>query len=61
MRPSQLTGIDLYWLRCDLLWATFYSSNWQLIAKGYCTSISLLRHFWSFAIEEQYYILRLHA
>jgi len=62
MHPSQLTGVDLYWQRSDLLWATFYGSNWQLIAKGedyfaQYDHLTLLRHFWSLAIEEQYYIL----
>jgi len=60
--PAQLTGVDLYWQRSDLLWATFYGSNWQLIAKGedyfaQYEHLTLLRHFWSLAIEEQYYIL----
>ena len=48
--------------RTDLLWALFYGSNWNLVATAqdyfaqYDTA-SLVRHTWSLAIEEQFYIL----
>ena len=59
--PGKLSGIDIYWLRRDMLWATFYSSNWEFMQKGedyfgQYGNLTLLRHFWSLAIEEQYYI-----
>ena len=60
--PEKLNGIALYWLRMDMIWATFYGSNWQSIYKGddYFAEygqIPILRHFWSLAIEEQYYFI----
>ncbi|MFM9037909.1 MAG: acyltransferase family protein [Actinomycetota bacterium] len=50
-------------LRGDLLWATGYASNWRSAAAptGYSdlftSETSPLLHFWSLAIEEQFYIL----
>ncbi|CAM9518958.1 unnamed protein product, partial [Ectocarpus fasciculatus] len=60
--PGYITPVELYWHRRDMLAATYYLSNWHLIVKGedYFSSyapLSLLRHFWSLAIEEQYYIV----
>jgi peptidoglycan/LPS O-acetylase OafA/YrhL len=48
--------------RADLLWSLFYGSNWNLIgsAQDYFTqyqSASLVRHTWSLAIEEQFYLV----
>jgi len=48
--------------RQDLFWALFYGSNWHLIssAQDYfagVASASMLRHTWSLAIEEQFYLL----
>ena len=47
--------------RLDLQWALFYGSNWHLIessqdyfAQG--AGVSLVRHTWSLAIEEQFYL-----
>ncbi len=48
--------------RSDLLWALFYGSNWNLVASAqdyfaqYQTA-SLVRHTWSLAIEEQFYLV----
>jgi peptidoglycan/LPS O-acetylase OafA/YrhL len=48
--------------RDDLLWTLFYGSNWHLIQSGQdyfaqFASVSPLRHTWSLAIEEQFYIV----
>ena len=62
MDPDRFTRIDIYWQRMDMLYAIFYSSNWYMInkAEDYFAehkNISTFRHFWSLAIEEQYYIV----
>jgi peptidoglycan/LPS O-acetylase OafA/YrhL len=49
------------WRRQDILWTLFYGANWHFIAsdQGYFaqfTSASPLRHAWSLAIEEQFYL-----
>ena len=48
--------------RDDLLWTLFYGSNWHFIASGQdyfaqYASASPLRHTWSLAIEEQFYVI----
>jgi peptidoglycan/LPS O-acetylase OafA/YrhL len=47
--------------RGDLLGGTFYISNWYQIwvGQGYtaATSFAPLRHLWSLAVEEQFYLL----
>jgi peptidoglycan/LPS O-acetylase OafA/YrhL len=47
--------------RGDLLGGTFYVSNWYQIwvGQGYtaATSFAPLRHLWSLAVEEQFYLL----
>ena len=48
--------------REDLLWTLFYGSNWHFILSGQdyfaqFSSASPLRHTWSLAIEEQFYLL----
>ena len=48
--------------RLDLQWALFYGSNWHLIssAQDYFaqgSGVSLVRHTWSLAIEEQFYFV----
>ena len=55
--PYELQG-----RRDDLLWTLLYGSNWHFIAAGQdyfaqYASASPLRHTWSLAIEEQFYIL----
>jgi peptidoglycan/LPS O-acetylase OafA/YrhL/lysophospholipase L1-like esterase len=47
--------------RADLLWTVFYASNWHFIASGQdyfaqFMSASPVRHTWSLAIEEQFYL-----
>jgi len=48
--------------RKDLIWALFYGSNWHLIgtAQDYFAQgagVSIVRHTWSLAIEEQFYLV----
>ena len=47
--------------REDLLWTVFYGSNWHLILSrqdyfAQLASASPLRHTWSLAVEEQFYV-----
>jgi peptidoglycan/LPS O-acetylase OafA/YrhL len=47
-------------MRRDLPWAIFYLGNWGQIVGGipyYATDPPLLRHLWSLAIEEQFYLV----
>ena len=47
-------------VRRDLPWALVYLSNWGQITGAipyYATELPLLRHLWSLAIEEQFYLL----
>ncbi|MEX2255400.1 MAG: acyltransferase family protein [Acidimicrobiia bacterium] len=53
------TRFDL--LRSDMLWTLFYGANWHLIGSGQSyfdlfSEASPLRHAWSLAIEEQFYL-----
>jgi peptidoglycan/LPS O-acetylase OafA/YrhL len=48
-------------LRSDSLWTLFYGANWHFIAQGTSyfdlfSEASPLRHAWSLAIEEQFYL-----
>jgi peptidoglycan/LPS O-acetylase OafA/YrhL len=48
--------------RRDLFWTMFYGANWHFIATGQdyfaqFVSASPLRHTWSLAIEEQFYLV----
>lgn len=48
-------------LRGDLLGSLFYVANWRFVARGSSyadiqSSQSLVQHFWSLAIEEQFYV-----
>jgi peptidoglycan/LPS O-acetylase OafA/YrhL len=47
-------------VRRDLPWAIFYVGNWGQISGGvpyYSADPPLLRHLWSLAVEEQWYLL----
>ena len=46
-------------LRRDYPWAVFYAANWGQIVGGaqYFGNLSPLRHLWSLAVEEQWYLL----
>ena len=46
----------------SILWSLFYGTNWELIDAGnryerMLTSTNPVHHFWSLAIEEQFYLL----
>ena len=47
-------------IRLDALWTFFYTANWHFIAAGqsyFSSTPSPLRHTWSLAIEEQFYLV----
>ncbi len=49
-------------LRADMLWTLFYGANWHFIWSGQSyfdlfSEASPLRHAWSLAIEEQFYLV----
>jgi len=47
-------------LRSDSLWTLFYGANWHFIWSGqsyFSPAPSMLRHGWSLAIEEQFYLV----
>ncbi|MEI8002044.1 MAG: acyltransferase family protein [Actinomycetes bacterium] len=47
-------------LRADSLWTLFYGANWHFIWSGqsyFTPEPSMLRHGWSLAIEEQFYLV----
>jgi peptidoglycan/LPS O-acetylase OafA/YrhL len=50
---------DVSDLRRDVPWAFFYAGNWGQILGGvpYFGSDPLLKHVWSLAVEEQWYLL----
>jgi peptidoglycan/LPS O-acetylase OafA/YrhL len=54
-------AFELEMRREDILWTLFYGANWHYIATGQdyfaqFASASPLRHTWSLAIEEQFYL-----
>ena len=56
-----LAGIDVPSLRRDVVWAAGWASNWGTITSGgdYWArfgDLSPVTHFWSLAIEEQFYL-----
>jgi peptidoglycan/LPS O-acetylase OafA/YrhL len=47
-------------IRLDAIWTFFYTANWHFIAAGqsyFSSTPSPLRHTWSLAIEEQFYLV----
>jgi peptidoglycan/LPS O-acetylase OafA/YrhL len=49
-------------IRADMLWTLFYGANWHFIRSGQSyfdlfSEASPLRHAWSLAIEEQFYLV----
>ncbi|MEZ6055722.1 MAG: acyltransferase [Planctomycetaceae bacterium] len=51
---SPLVG-ELATLRQDQGWFWSYLQNWMMVGRGSWSEISYLNHFWSLAIEEQFY------
>lgn len=46
----------------DAVWATFFSANWRFVTAGTdyfdaAGAVSPLQHFWSLAVEEQFYFV----
>jgi peptidoglycan/LPS O-acetylase OafA/YrhL len=48
--------IDLSYYRQHQLWFWAYMENWLFALDGY-PAVKALRHFWSLAIEEQFYLV----
>jgi len=47
-------------VRSDGIWALFYGANWHFVSSGqsyFTPEPSMLRHMWSLAIEEQFYLV----
>ena len=47
-------------LRWDGVWSLFYAANWRFVVAGtsyFSAEPSMLRHMWSLAIEEQFYLV----
>ena len=47
-------------LRWDGIWSLFYAANWRFVSSGasyFSAEPSMLRHMWSLAIEEQFYLV----
>ncbi|MBM3661061.1 MAG: acyltransferase, partial [Actinobacteria bacterium] len=47
-------------LRWDGIWSLFYAANWRFVVAGtsyFSAEPSMLRHMWSLAIEEQFYLV----
>jgi peptidoglycan/LPS O-acetylase OafA/YrhL len=58
---ASTAAFELQSRRDDILWTLFYGANWHFIATGQdyfdqFASASPLRHTWSLAIEEQFYV-----
>jgi peptidoglycan/LPS O-acetylase OafA/YrhL len=58
---ANASPFELPMRRDDLFWTLFYGANWHFIASGQdyfaqFASASPLRHTWSLAIEEQFYL-----
>ena len=56
------SSFDRIGLRSDLISALFYVANWGFIVEGQSyfanfESVSYVRHTWSLAIEEQFYLV----
>ena len=49
------TWLDLSYYRSHQLWFWFYIENWLYALQGW-PKVKALHHFWSLAIEEQFYI-----
>jgi peptidoglycan/LPS O-acetylase OafA/YrhL len=59
---ANASPFELSMRRDDMFWTLFYGANWHFIASGQdyfaqFASASPLRHTWSLAIEEQFYLV----
>jgi len=55
-----LSSDQWHQLRWDGIWSLFYAANWRFVVSGasyFSPEPSMLRHMWSLAIEEQFYLI----
>lgn len=55
LAPRTLGQIEQ--VRGDHAWYWFYGQNWMLALQGHWPADRLLNHFWSLAVEEQFYLV----
>jgi peptidoglycan/LPS O-acetylase OafA/YrhL len=57
LRPDSPFLLSLRGLRADWPWYCLYCQNWLFAARGIWPPDGLLKHFWSLAVEEQFYLI----